>query len=374
MSRLLVWLPTRLASPRLTLWLLGLLAAVMAAGTVIPQQAPPEAYVRALGDRLGVFVAHSSWRHVYCAWWFICGFALLAVNLAACIAVRLRSLLWSGGQARTAFRGRVLQWGPLLVHVGVVAVLIGAGWGHLPGRSFHRVGSLYPGQSSTVEHGGARIMLRLISAGMKQAKTGQPTDFWARVEAGEGSGGERVATIRPSHPLRLGGFTVVLQSLLPEEYQIEVRRGNSVALVPVTFTAQGEVDPMRSVGRVAGSPWVVLVHSLRATGDSRDEVEARVYLHPGGDMGGGWQDLGWVTTRGRSWERARLRLIASGVGAEFSVDQDPGLVVVWAGCGLLTVGALLVAGVPRRRLIFLVVPGGAADIASSMKGDARRGA
>ncbi len=89
----------RLASVRLTLWLLAVLVIAMAVASFIPQNATPEAYLHVFGTLLGGLVAKTALRDIYNSWWFIGAFVLLALNLLACVVRRTGQLLRQEQQA-----------------------------------------------------------------------------------------------------------------------------------------------------------------------------------------------------------------------------------------------------------------------------------
>lgn len=392
----------RLASVRLTLWLLGGLAGAMAVATVIPQRAPAEAYLKVFGTLLGPLVAHTSLQNVYGSWWFIGAFALLAVNLLACSIRRATRLLTEAEAAPTladtqrvrarghgqtwhlaknsaqatgavasalrqqgyrvlalpgeepgrlgvfAQRGRLTPWASVLVHVGMVVILVGAGWGRLPRNAYQGTAMLRSGEDYPVTIPGQAFSLRLLGAGARHDAKGQPTDYWARAQVLEEGAVVRTATIRPNHPLRYAGVSVVLQGLLPGGYAVEVSRKGSRSLVPVVFSQEGTVDMMATVTRLQDPPWIVFLHDFRDGGEGQAGPAAQVFADRSGHLSHDWQRVGWVDEQGLDFAGAHFRLVPDRAGAQLSLDRDVGVPIVWAGFLVIALGALLVLGTPRR--------------------------
>jgi cytochrome c biogenesis protein len=405
----------RLASTRLTLWLLGILAAAMAMATIIPQNAPTEAYLRAFGTVLGPLVAKTALRSIYGSWWFVGAFCLLALNLFACSVRRTGQLLGQGQQTPSlitreevlarperarwrvnrevqetvrvlasafrrrryqvvdlpgeagdqrgllARRGRLAPWAPVVVHVGMLIVLIGAGWGRLPRNAFRTVASLPAGGTFPVRVGDDAFTLRLNDAGTERDAAGKATDYWAKVEVLEEGHPVRSTLVRPNHPLRYHGISITLQSLSEagpphfnwepvgwvgetpvehegarfrlvragSDYRVEVVSEGSREYVPVVLLPNGEVDIMSTIRRLERPAWAVFVHQFR----SRDErgqqaAAAKVFVdHSGG-----------VTES----------------GAQLSLDRDIGIPIVYLGFIVMTLGSVLTLGGRRRSLIALV--------------------
>ncbi len=399
----------RLASVRLTLWLLAILGAAMAVATIVPQRAADEVYTRAFGVLIGPLIAQTTLRNVYGAWWFIGAFALLAVSLAACSLQRIARLVGSGrreqgeltqervtacqrhtrwdgsrgidetaaaaaevlrerGYAIRAVpassdgqrgmvgeRGRLAAWAPVLVHVGVILVLVGAAYGRLPSNAYRAVANLEPGQSFPVETGDSGFSVRLLEAGSEHDAEGQPTRFWARAEVVEDGDVVKSATIEPNHPLRFQGVSVVLQSLPQARYAVEVSQDEVLGYVPVALTHGGAVDMMSTIRQLERPPWLVFIHDFREL-DEGDPgtLAARVFLDESGELSHNWELVGWVDEEGLEYRGLNFRLVSAAQGAQLSLDRDIGVPVVWLGFAVAVLGALLLVSVRRSRMALLV--------------------
>ncbi len=399
----------RLASVRLTLWLLGILAVAMAVATIVPQKAADGVYERAFGTLFGPLIAQTTLRNVYGAWWFIGAFALLAANLGACSVRRIMQSLRSGRSAEgqvtpervtasqhqdrwqsprsvdetaaavtaalrdrgygvsaaptaaegqrgiVGNRGRLVGWAPTLVHIGMILVLVGAAYGRLPSNSYRVVANLEPGESFPVESGKAAFEVRLLEAGSERGSEGNPTRFWARAEILEDGEVIKSDVIEPNHPLRHRGVTVVLQSLPRAGYAVEVAQEDALGLVPVVFTHGGAADMMATIQRLERPPWIVFIHDFRRGGEHGAEgPSARVFIDQSGELSQNWETVGWVNEEGVEYRGLHFRLVSASQGAQLSLDRDIGVPIVWLGFGVAVLGAVLLISVVRSRMIVLV--------------------
>jgi cytochrome c biogenesis protein len=420
-ARLRRWL----GSADLALWLLGVLVVAMAVGTVVPQQAasrlPLEAYTRPFGPALGGLIARTSLVNVFNSWWFIGAFALLALNLAACSVQRLGMLLrpqrdvapvsadlirgqrvnaqFSTGLAPAAAtarlsaalrrrgyrvaaattkekdgaglrarRGAVRAWGPVAVHVGLIVVLIGAAYGHLPHLFYSETPLIGQGESYHVDFGPTAFDIRLLGAGTELGPDGSATAYWANTQVVRDGKVVRSARISPNHPLRYEGANVVLQSVLSGGYAVEVTKGAAVGRVPVAMDRRGAVDMMASMTRLEDPRWLVFVHDFSRShrpgegaggvtnAETRPRPAARVFVDESGKMSPNWRPVGWVDETGRSYKGVHFRLVAGGAGAQLGIFRDVGVPIVWAGFAVVVAGCLLALLVTRRDITVLVTP------------------
>jgi cytochrome c biogenesis protein len=402
----------RFTSAQLTLWLVAILTIAMALATLVPQRAPDEVYQRAFGTALAPLFTKTALRDVYGSWWFIGAFALLALNLAACslqraslllrqsrrqadpvtrdrILSRPHHLTWNpnsqsgdeaaeelgrslrrrgytvqsppagedGEKALTARRGTLAAWAPVLVHVGMIVVLLGAAWGRLPANSYRAVADLDPGQSFTVETGRDTFSLRLLDAGQEQDPEGRPARYWARAEILQAGKVVRSGTIEPNRPLIYKGVIAVLQSLPRSGYAVEVSKGDSSDLVPVIFAPEGGVAMLDTVRRLTDPPWIVFIHDFRQAQEGEGPA-AQVFCDTSGSLTHNWERVGWVDATGLDYKGVHFRLAPGSQGAQFLLDRDIGVPIVWLGFGLVVFGALLVIGVRRASIIALVAAKG----------------
>jgi len=393
------------ASVRLTLWLLALLALAMAVATLIPQRAPDEAYLKAFGTVFGPLIVKTTLRNIYGSWWFVGAFAALALNLLACSIRRTQRLLaqdqaalarasgeaplegrqarWrlsrqteaaadglsgllrragyavtqvpvgaDGRRAVVARRGRLVPWSPVIVHVGLILVLIGAAWGRMPSHTYRATAMLGPGEVFPAKPPGEAFGLRLKDAGVEHGGRKQGTRFWAKVDILEEGQVIKSQTVQPNRPLRYHGVSVVLQSVIPAGYQVAVSKGQAVETVPVVLMPDGKVDMQASHGMLENPPWIVAIPNFRQRDESgREAPAALVFADRSGQMSHHWEMVGWVGTEGLDYQGIHFSLVPGLSGAQLSLDRDIGVPIVYLGFIIMSMGAMLLLGSPHRRVI-----------------------
>jgi hypothetical protein len=110
-----------LASLKLALAILVLLALACIVGTILPQGANVAKYLAKHPDRQGVMDLLSSlgMTHVYTAWWFLGLLCMLSISLAACSLRRLAVVFRVSGQ------GRLRAVGSFITHISMLLILGG---------------------------------------------------------------------------------------------------------------------------------------------------------------------------------------------------------------------------------------------------------
>ncbi len=400
-----------LTSVRLTLWLIAILTIAMAVATLIPQNAPTEAYMKAFGTVFGPLVAKTTLRNIYGSWWFIGGFALLAVNLLMCSLQRAGQLLardrelparltrtdvetrgrrerWrltsdteiaaqavadglrglgyavaevpgeeTGQRGLLARRGHAQGWAPVLVHVGMIIVLIGAAWGRWPSNVHHAAVDVSAGETAPIKVGDEAFGLRLLDAGTKYGPTGQPSEYWAKAQIVEEGTVVRDVTIRPNYPLRYHQVSFTLNSLSSAGYGLAVKEpGKEEVFVPVTVGPDGTVDIGHSYLELDPKTGLMVVVSAVRDHDEQGRPGAAAFVKVGhmGTGGHSFQNAGWVTASGLDAAGLHLRLVQAGTMATLNMDRDIGVPIVFFGFLLATMGTLLVLSSPRRSVAALV--------------------
>ena len=415
------------ASVRLTLWLLAILAIAMAVATLIPQRAPDEAYLKAFGTVFGPLVVRTTLRNIYGSWWFVGAFAALALNLLACSIRRTQRLLaqdqaalaraageaplegrqarWrlsrqpaaaadglsgllrragyavtqvpvgaDGRRAVVARRGRLVPWSPVIVHVGLIVVLIGAAWGRLPSHTYRATAMLGPGEVFPAKPPGEAFGLRLNDAGVEHGGRNQGMRFWAKVDILEEGQVIKSQTVQPNRPLRYHGVSVVLSSIgtIPSEnarppgaaWEVKVTSGSGSGIIPIILSGDGQVNMMGSSVRLDDPPWFVFVSKLQETDEAGHEAPAaRVLIDRSGNPSHNWQPVGWVGTDGLDYEGVHFQLLRGEPEAVtavpepgqpyavLSLDRDIGVPIVYLGFIIMSMGAMLLLGSPHRRVI-----------------------
>ncbi|MEQ8200121.1 MAG: cytochrome c biogenesis protein ResB [Syntrophomonadaceae bacterium] len=109
---LIAWL----SSMKFAIYLLILVGAVTALGTIIPQGEAPAFYLHTYGDGVGAVINLLTLGHLYQAWWFYLLMLVLTLAILVCAFQRLR-------RARS-----ITTAGSLVFHLAIVVILAGAGW------------------------------------------------------------------------------------------------------------------------------------------------------------------------------------------------------------------------------------------------------
>jgi cytochrome c biogenesis protein len=397
---------------RLTLWLVAILTLAMAVASLFPQNLPEGEYQRAFG-MLGKWLSRSKLTHMYGSWPFVGCFFLLALNLLACALQRTGLLLRRereapaqltradvesrarqerfrlSGDAATAAsavagrlqqmgytvvevpgeekdqrgliarRGRLSAWAPVVVHLGVFLVLLGAAWGRLPRNSYHESFQLGAGEAAPIHVAGEAFTLRLKEAGTKYDAQHQPTDYWADAEVLEEGAVVQGATVRPNYPLRYHAVSVTLSSVAPAGLALEVSKGGESQVAPIVTQSDGSVAAQDSYVVLNDHSAFVVVQGLRGQDEQgRPGMAARVMIGRMGKGGHDFESVGWVGEQGVDKAGLHLRLAQAGSGATLTLDRDVGVPVVFGGFLLATLGALFVLSSPRRSVAALVQPRG----------------
>jgi len=105
-----------LSSMKFAVYLLILVGAISALGTIIPQGQAPAFYLRNYGDAIGAFINLLSLGNLYHARWFFLLMSILGLAILVCAFQRLRRVR------------SVNMIGSLVFHVAIVIILAGAVW------------------------------------------------------------------------------------------------------------------------------------------------------------------------------------------------------------------------------------------------------
>lgn len=109
-----------LASAKLLIALLVIIAAASVIGTFIPQGEPPEAYISRYGEKLYRILGGLSLFNLYSSFWFVALLVLLCLNIICCTL------------SKFSLKPKLL--GTLIVHLSVIVILAGGTIGALFGE------------------------------------------------------------------------------------------------------------------------------------------------------------------------------------------------------------------------------------------------
>lgn len=415
-----VWIYRKLTSMRFALLLLGVLALLTLAGTLLVQ-APAEVtsdsqtYASWLDsvrpkyggwtdvlDFLGLFSVFSSI-------WFKAGVALLAASLISC-SVRNVPRLWRKATrprmvmtrafferaphraeivtpaapgktlatVRSAFRSQHFRtaierhgdeihicadrfrWGPfgrIVAHLSFVVILIGAALTATSG--FRDEGFAVPvGQTAKVGHG-TNLSVRAVSFTDSYYLNGEPRDYASKLVVYDGGKPVKSQEVRVNHPLHYGGVNFY-QSFFGPALVVRAKLPDGRVLfergVPLVYSSN---DGTHAIGRflLPNQGYKVF-----AVAPQSGEVDPRI--GPGQAQlevyrSGSDTPVGFkVLSQGNPAKIAGIdfTFVRDRVYAGLIVSRDPGWTWVWLGAVLLVAGICMVFLFPHRRVRAVVRP------------------
>ncbi len=367
------------SSMKLGLALLGVIALVSAIGTVIPQEAMDLKKAEAVGELWRTM----GFTHLYSSLWFRLLLGLLCINLIVCSVQRLNgiykrtfkltpptNLAKVPQKERLVVQGesgalqesvqKVLKqdgyhftisnqpdswsfigvkrrwgnWGSLITHLSFVVLVIGALIGSFfgfKGYFMEGAGTTIPIESLVVDKGTVTetFHVRINSAEDRFLPNGERDNWYTDMSILEN--GEEVArkTISVNHPLEYKGVTF---------YQASFANG---ALFTTEMNGQKKPVVLRDQGQSfyqAPGTDLYLVATLRGTKE-KPGILFQVYKGTGRDpIQTGQLQVG-ETIDVQGTYRLTFDALAGFTGLQ--VKKDPGVAVIWLGCGLLLGGLLL---------------------------------
>jgi len=368
------------SSMKLGLALLGIIAFVSGIGTIVPQmeQSPQRAEaVSELWQTMG-------FTHLYSSVWFRLLLGLLCINLIVCSTQRFRGIylrtfkltpplnlarvpqknqLVVQGELESlqasvqevlrqkgfrltlsdksnqwsfiATKRRLGNWGSLITHLSFVVLVVGALLGSLlgfKGYFMEGAGTTIPIQEIVVSKGkvSETFSVRVNSAEDRFLPNGERDNWYTDLSVLEN--GQEVArkTLSVNHPLKYKGVTF---------YQASFANG---ALFSAEMKGQKNPvvlrDQRQSYYQAPGTD-LYLVTALAKSSSQNPNVLYQVYKGTGADP----IQTGQLKTGETIDVQGTYRLTFEGLAGftGLQVKKDPGVAVIWLGCGLLLAGLLL---------------------------------
>ncbi|MDY6851244.1 MAG: cytochrome c biogenesis protein ResB [Thermodesulfobacteriota bacterium] len=418
------------ASVRLALVLLIALAVTAIGGTIIPQNLPYEQYVSGLGPKLYTFLSYLDMFDMYHAWWFNALLALLLVNLLACSIDRLPKTIKlsrpvDGGRISPGFLKRqsfsreiVLKkdneavpaelkkifsrhftrpkeiltgWGALLwaekrgfsrfgvyiVHLSIFFIVAGAmlgskygfeAWLNLnEGETVSRVVGRKPPIIITLP-----FSIRLDRFVIEYYETGAVSEFRSKVTVFEQGHKKIQAEIKVNHPLIYRGVTF---------YQSSYGRNLSgvIGLRAVRRSDNKSFDLKVRPGRPhplpQGGGTVTVLEFVQDLVHSGPAI--KLLVRPGR----GQEHIEWAFEKRPGFvheAKGPFAFTLTGYKTRFytglQVNRDPGVWLVWIGCGLMLAGFIVTFLFAHQKLfIGLVSQGDETRIIASGSSHRNRG-
>lgn len=289
-QRFLAWI----SDLRVAIGLLLMIAIASAIGTAIPQGELNSSYLERYDANpwIGVINGSTLLRlqldHVYSSTWFLAMLAWLGLALILCswrrqwpalkaalqwidykeprqlsklaiaetipspdkgkgvetLAAHLNQQGWQVQQQPgrlAARRGIIGRAGPLLVHLGLVLLMIGAAWGALAGHQLERF--LAPGNSLELlnRDDSSHLTVTLTNFGIDRDPAGRPEQFRSQLELQEpGQETGNIREVSVNHPLRFHGLTIYQADWSLAAITLQIGRSPQLQLPLRSFPELGE--------------------------------------------------------------------------------------------------------------------------------------
>jgi len=334
-----------LSSLRLTIPLLILLAALSVIGTIIPQNATEQQYLRQYSKETYYILKGLGILNMYHSWWFIGVLILLAINLIACSVKRLPGV-WH--QVRKT-KSNYARLGTYLTHLSVLLILVGGVIGAVWG---------FKGYVEIVE--GEMVEAFVLNSPQQAVR---PLGFQVRCDAfrvdfyPDGSPREFVSTLtflegnrvvldhaplRVNHPISYEGLSLYQSSYgISARAVLEVRGKGGTGVAQTMRLSQGEVKPipgteaelglMQYQEGAHGMEGALLLVLFTPTSPPDGFLLFTRRSEQGAEQGSAHQGDFTVT----------LKALEKRNYTGIQVTHDPGLPIVWTGCALLVIGMVV---------------------------------
>lgn len=328
-----------LSSLRLTIPLLILVAALSVIGTVIPQNAPEQEYLRRFSKETYYILKGFGLLNMYHSWWFIGVLILLAINLIACSLKRLPGV-WR--QVRKT-RSNYARLGTYLTHLSVLLILvgglIGAAWG-FKGYVEIREGEMVEGFVLNSPQEVVRplgFQVRCDAFRVDFYPDGSPREFLSTLSfLDKGRVVIDHAPLRVNHPLSYRGLSFYQSSYgISASAVIEVKRKGAAQTMRLS---EGEVKAIPGTDAELG----LMQYEERIHGQEGGIL--LVLFAPNSAPEGFWLFTGQQAKQGGARKGAftvTLKALEKRNYTGIQVNHDPGLPIVWAGCALLVIGLVV---------------------------------
>jgi len=402
------------ASVKLALTVLIALALAAVGGTIIPQNLDPHQYVHQYGPKLYTFLNYLDMFDMYHSWWFNGLLALLVLNLVVCsikrfprtmklaaptagarispgflekqpfsrqgrranplealnpeIREKLKKFFGQPRETKTDWgvliwteRGAFSRFGVYLVHFSLLFIVAGALVGNIwgfqaylnlnEGETAGRVVGRRPAAMIDLPFG-----LRLDRFIVKYYKTGAPSEFRSEVTIIEDGRPAGQAAIRVNHPLTYRGVTFY-QSSYGQTLTGTVGLKITSRTDDRTVEFQLQLDRPQPLPRDAGTVQIIeYIPNVMNAGPA-----LRLLIRPAqGQPYVDWafaQRPAFIPPPGGPWlftlTDHRVRYYTG-----LQVNQDPGVGLIWVGCGLMLVGFIVTFFFTHRKIFVGLIPDG----------------
>ena len=377
-SQVLNWL----SSLKIAILLLLVIAVSCAAGTLIPQQESNQFYYDNfnknpfLGIINGNILIFFEFNHIYTSFWFLFLLTWLGLALAVCsfrrqlpilksalkwidyksprqieklsisqeihtnnaskglekIKIILKEQRWNIKETdgRIAARqGAVGRIGPILIHLGMILLMIGATYGSLNGKTIEKF--LAPGRSIDLldTNQDKKLTIKLQKFQIERDPQGRAEQYRSIVNIIEENGNNVEEEISVNNPLRYKGLTL---------YQAEW----SLAAVTIQFENSPQLQiPIKPIPELGEQVWGTVIPTKN---NGKDPILLTVNSEIGPLViydNDGTRLISLSTNKETEVKGAKIKLINIIPSSGLLLKRDPGVPVVYTSFAIVLIGGLL---------------------------------
>ena len=377
-SQVLNWL----SSLKIAILLLFLIAISCGAGTIIPQQESPQFYYQKFNESpiLGMINGKTllllQLNHIYTSFWFLLLLSWLAIALAVCsfrrqLPILKSSLNWVDYKSArqisklsiaqsiqtknpsrslemltnnlkkqgwnikvkegriAARRGVIGRLGPILIHLGIILLMVGATYGSLNGQTIEKF--LAPGRSIDLldinkEKG---LTIELENFNIERDPQGRAEQYRSKVNIIEPNGNIERKEISVNYPFRYEGLTL---------YQADW----SLAAITIQINNSPKLQiPIESIPELGEQVWGT---TIPTTKDGKDPILLTVNSEQGPVViydNDGTQITKLSTNQEAKIKGKIIKLITIIPSSGILLKRDPGVPFVYASFAIILLGGSL---------------------------------
>ena len=371
-----------LCSLKIAILLLLLIAISCAAGTVIPQQESDQFYYENFNESpfLGLINGKAlvlfELNHVYTSFWFLLLLSWLGIALAVCsfrrqlpilksalnwidyksprqiaklsiaqtiqntnpsaslenLKVNLKKQGWNINETDgriAARKGVIGRLGPILIHLGMIILMIGATYGSLNGQTIEKF--LAPGRSIDLldrnEEKGQSIELQSFQ--LERDPQGRAEQYRSKVNIIDSNGNIEAKEISVNYPLRYQGLTL---------YQAEW----SLAAITIKFDNSPKLQiPINSIPDLGEQVWGAVLPTKK---DGKDPILLTVSSEQGPVIiydENGKKLITLNTNKEAEVKGTLIKLINIIPSSGLLLKRDPGVPLVYTSFAIILIGGSL---------------------------------
>ena len=377
-SQVLNWL----SSLKIAILLLLLIAISCAAGTVIPQQESDQFYYENFNESpfLGLINGKAlvlfELNHVYTSFWFLLLLSWLGIALAVCsfrrqlpilksalnwidyksprqiaklsiaqtiqntnpsaslenLKVNLKKQGWNINETDgriAARKGVIGRLGPILIHLGMIVLMIGATYGSLNGQTIEKF--LAPGRSlDLLDKNKEKVLtIELQNFKIERDPQGRAEQYRSKVNIIDPNGNIEAKEISVNYPLRYQGLTL---------YQAEW----SLAAITIKFDNSPKLQiPINSIPDLGEQVWGAVLPTKK---DGKDPILLTVSSEQGPVIiydENGKKLITLNTNKEAEVKGTLIKLINIIPSSGLLLKRDPGVPIVYTSFAIILIGGSL---------------------------------